>query len=116
MSIINLEDELYKHFKLKEFKLGQEEIIETILTEKDVLGVLPTGSGKSLCYQLPAKILSGLTIVISPLTSLMIDQVKELKAIKYRGVAAFNGMIDWKERVKILNKDRKSTRLNSSHV
>lgn len=94
---------LLNEFNYKNFKLGQEEIIRSVLKKQDVLGVLPTGSGKSICYQLPAKILPGLTIVISPLTSLMIDQVKELKAIKYKNVAALNGMIDWKERRQILN-------------
>ncbi|HLR60614.1 MAG TPA: RecQ family ATP-dependent DNA helicase [Pseudogracilibacillus sp.] len=103
MKKINLETELDKHLNFKSFKPGQKEIIELILKGKDVLGVLPTGSGKSLCYQLPAKILPGLTVVISPLTSLMIDQVKELKAIHYKRVAAFNGMVDWTERNRILN-------------
>lgn len=100
---MNLNKVLLEHFGYQSFKQGQKEIIESVLNEDDVLGVLPTGSGKSICYQLPAKILPGLTIVISPLTSLMIDQVKELKAIKYKGVAAFNGMVDWRERKDILN-------------
>lgn len=100
---IKLSSELFNQFGYRTFKQGQKEIINSVLNKQDVLGVLPTGSGKSICYQLPAKIFSGLTIVISPLTSLMIDQVKELKAIKYKGVAAFNGMINWQERKQILN-------------
>lgn len=100
---INLNELLKNQFGYDAFKQGQKEIIERVLNQEDVLGVLPTGSGKSICYQLPAKILPGLTIVISPLTSLMIDQVKELKAIQYKRVAAFNGMVDWNERRQILN-------------
>ena len=99
---IKLHEVLLNEFNYETFKLGQEEIIKSVLNKQDVFGVLPTGSGKSICYQLPAKILPGLTIVVSPLTSLMIDQVKELKAIKYRNVAAYNGMVDWKERRQIL--------------
>src|SRR5699024_11686995 len=66
--------------------------------------VLPTGSGKSLCYQLPAKILPGLTIVISPLISLMIDQVKQIKAYAYKEVEALHSFQDWKDKQQIIQK------------
>jgi len=58
-------------FGFAEFRAGQAEIIETILAGRDVLAVMPTGSGKSLCYQLPALMRGGLTIVVSPLIALM---------------------------------------------
>ena len=65
-------------FGYDEFRDGQKEIIESILSGRDVLGIMPTGAGKSICYQLPALMLPGITVVVSPLISLMIDQVKSL--------------------------------------
>lgn len=72
-------DILRDDFGFSNFKEGQEEIIRDILSGRDVLGVLPTGGGKSLCYQLPAMTLDGISIVVSPLISLMKDQVDSLK-------------------------------------
>ena len=62
------------------FRSGQEEIVSAVLDGEDVLAVMPTGSGKSLCYQLPALVRGGLTIVVSPLIALMRDQVNQLRA------------------------------------
>src|SRR5699024_9598426 len=72
---------LQKHFGYSSFRSRQKEIIETILAGKDTLGVLPTGGGKSICYQLSALMLPGLTVVISPLISLMKDQVDSLSQL-----------------------------------
>src|SRR5690625_5248267 len=86
---------LQKHFKYETFRQGQKEIIHDVLNGYSVLGVLPTGSGKSLCYQLAAKLLPGATIVVSPLISLMIDQVKELHAIHFKDVVALNSFMEF---------------------
>src|ERR1700761_7455268 len=75
----DLRDHLQNAFGLDEFRPRQRDVIEDVLAGKDVLCVMPTGAGKSLCYQLPAAIGGGLTIVVSPLISLMEDQVQQLK-------------------------------------
>ncbi len=73
-------DALLPRFGLSAFRPGQREVIATVLAGKDCLCVMPTGGGKSLCYQLPALALDGLTLVVSPLIALMKDQVDQLQA------------------------------------
>ena len=84
-SIVNLESELQRHFGHAEFRPGQRQVVETLLEGRSSLAVFPTGGGKSLCYQLPAILLDGLTLVVSPLIALMKDQVDVLVE---RGIAA----------------------------
>ena len=69
---------LKRHFGYEEFRPGQEGVIEALLDGRDALAVMPTGAGKSLCYQIPATVLKGVTLVVSPLVSLMGDQVRAL--------------------------------------
>ena len=80
-----LEQSLQDHFGWSTFRAGQRPVVEAVLQGRDALAVLPTGGGKSLCYQLPALIRNGLVVVISPLVALMEDQVAQLQR---RGVAA----------------------------
>ena len=97
---------LKKYFGFDSFRKGQREIIEKILEGRDVLGVLPTGGGKSICYQLPALMKDGLTLVISPLISLMKDQVD---ALREDGIDAsfINSSLDFETYIDTLNDVRK---------
>ncbi|MDN6655976.1 MAG: RecQ family ATP-dependent DNA helicase, partial [Bifidobacterium crudilactis] len=78
-------DALHTYFGYDSFRLGQDRVVDAILTGHDSLAVMPTGAGKSICYQVPATVLPGVTIVISPLVSLMRDQVD---ALDDAGIAA----------------------------
>ena len=77
---MNKNELLYRIFGYSSFRSGQEKLIDAVLAGQDVFGIMPTGGGKSICYQIPALILPGITLVISPLISLMQDQVAALKA------------------------------------
>lgn len=94
---------LHRFFGYRQFRRGQQEIIEDACRGNNVLGILPTGTGKSICYQLPAKVMSGTVVVVSPLISLMIDQVKQMKASGFKEVIAFNSFMDFKEKSKALS-------------
>lgn len=80
-----LEKELEKHFSFSKFRAGQKEVVESIMAGNDVVALMPTGGGKSLCFQLPAILSDKISIVISPLIALMQDQVDSLNA---RGISA----------------------------
>src|SRR5258708_2482730 len=75
----DLKSQLQQLFGLDEFRPSQQEVIEHVLAGNDVLCVMPTGAGKSLCFQFPAAVQKGLTIVVSPLIALMQDQVQQMR-------------------------------------
>ncbi len=83
---------LQKYWGFKSFRAKQEDIINDILTQKDTLALLPTGGGKSICYQVPALALEGVCIVISPLVALMKDQVSQLQKRNIKAIAISGGM------------------------
>lgn len=89
---MNQYDVLRKYFGHDTFRPGQETLIEGLLAGRDVLGVMPTGAGKSACYQVPAMLLPGLTLVISPLISLMQDQVASLRQSGIQAACIHSGM------------------------
>ena len=88
---------LHTRFNYPSFRAGQREIIEAVLENQNVFAVFPTGHGKSLCYQLPALMLPGITVVISPLISLMKDQVDALRARGIEAVSLINSTQTWDE-------------------
>ncbi len=83
---------LHQHFGYTAFRGGQQELVETVLAGQDLLAVMPTGSGKSLGFQLPALLLQGTTLVVSPLISLMKDQVDELNRRGIRALALHSAL------------------------
>ncbi|NLB83071.1 MAG: DNA helicase RecQ [Synergistaceae bacterium] len=83
---------LENYFGYTTFRTGQEEIIDTLLEKRDALGIMPTGAGKSLCFQIPALLLPGVTLVISPLISLMNDQVIALNQYGVPAAALHSGL------------------------
>jgi ATP-dependent DNA helicase RecQ len=89
---------LKSYFHLEYFRTGQKEIIEAVLNGKDVVAMLPTGGGKSLCYQLPGYLLNGPILIVSPLLSLMEDQVEQIKLRGDKSVIALNSTIPFNKR------------------
>ncbi len=100
---MELLSELKRYFDISSFRSGQEEVVRTVLEGRDALVVMPTGGGKSLCYQLPALIRKGTALVISPLIALMKDQVDVLQK---RGIAAslINSTIPWTEQRQVFKR------------
>lgn len=99
MNLINV---LKEKFNLSSFRVGQKEIVEDILAGHDVMALLPTGGGKSLCYQLPAQILNGSVLIVSPLVALMEDQVLQLKKMGEKRVIALNSFLTYGKKQKII--------------
>ncbi|WP_438318385.1 RecQ family ATP-dependent DNA helicase [Sporosarcina sp. FA9] len=102
----NETNEIYKVLKEKfgftEFRPGQFEVVRDVISRKDTIAILPTGIGKSLCFQLPAYMSSGTVLIISPLVSLMEDQVAIMKRNGEKHVVALNSFLTFKEKNRII--------------
>lgn len=98
-----LEDILMEKFNFSTFRRGQKEIIQSIMEEKHTVAMLPTGSGKSLCYQLPAYLKKGSCLIVSPLLSLMQDQVEQMIIRGEKSVIAINSFLNSDEKKWIFN-------------
>lgn len=97
---------LRRYFGYNTFRFGQEQLIDGAASGRDVLGIMPTGGGKSICYQIPALIFPGITLVVSPLISLMKDQVMALKNIKV-AVAYINSSLTYEQLIKVYSNLRR---------
>jgi ATP-dependent DNA helicase RecQ len=93
---------LNEKFGYSAFRLGQKEIIEDVLLGRNVVAMLPTGAGKSLCYLLPGYLMEGAVIIVSPLLSLMEDQVQQLQLLGEKRVVAINSFLSFEERQKTI--------------
>ncbi|KPB03108.1 RecQ family ATP-dependent DNA helicase [Bacillus sp. CHD6a] len=105
---MNLDNLLEVKTGFSSFRPGQKEIIQDILLKKDVIALLPTGGGKSLCYQLPGYALPGTVVIVSPLLSLMEDQVQQLRSSGEKSVVALNSFLTFSEKEKLLSIDLNS--------
>ncbi|ARF18593.1 RecQ family ATP-dependent DNA helicase [Sporosarcina ureae] len=95
---MELQDILRQKFGYESFRPGQQEVITELLAGRDAVAIFPTGTGKSLCYQLPAYMLDGAVIIISPLVALMEDQVANLRKHKEKRVVAINSFLSRQEK------------------
>ncbi|WP_088010706.1 RecQ family ATP-dependent DNA helicase [Gottfriedia acidiceleris] len=100
---MNLNKVLYEKFGYSTFRSNQKEIINDLLNSKDVLAMLPTGGGKSLLYQLTGLLLPGVVVIVSPLLSLMEDQVEQIKAFGDKRVIALNSFRSFEQKKYLLN-------------
>ncbi|MCF1684979.1 ATP-dependent DNA helicase [Tetragenococcus halophilus] len=98
-----LEEALYRYFRYKNFRPGQKETINSLLEGKDSLAVLPTGTGKSLCYQLPAYLREGTVLIVTPLISLMEDQLASLQKNGEKRGVLLNGNLSEQEKMYVLD-------------
>lgn len=97
-----LRQQLKKYFGFNQFKVGQEEVLMNLFNKHSTLAILPTGTGKSLCYQLYGKITNQQVLIISPLISLMQDQVEQMKYSKIKSVVAITSQLSVQEREYVL--------------
>src|SRR4051812_11903670 len=94
---------LHKVFGIESLRDGQRRVIDSVLAGRDTLAVMPTGSGKSLCYQLPARLMrKGLTVVVSPLISLMKDQAEKLEDAGIASAAQVNSSLSRSDELEAL--------------
>ncbi|MGI2327085.1 RecQ family ATP-dependent DNA helicase [Planococcus sp. YIM B11945] len=100
---MDLENLLRRTYGFEAFRPGQREVIAKVLEGNDVIALLPTGMGKSMCYQLPAHVLPGSVLIVSPLLSLMQDQVAQLKKMGEKSVVAINSFMKPEDKEKIWN-------------
>jgi ATP-dependent DNA helicase RecQ len=116
-STIDLRSALREHFGFKDFKGQQETIIQTLLAGRDTFVIMPTGGGKSLCYQLPAMILPGVAIIVSPLIALMKNQVDLVRGYNSNDdVAHFLNSTLSKKEIREVHADLKSGRTKMLYV
>ncbi|HHW35981.1 MAG TPA: ATP-dependent DNA helicase RecQ [Bacillales bacterium] len=100
---MRLEKVLKEKFHFSSFRKGQKEIIQDLVNGKNVMAMLPTGAGKSICYQLPGYILEGTVLIVSPLLSLMEDQVQQLKSRGEKNVIGLNSFLSFQKRKSALH-------------
>src|SRR5688500_5266179 len=114
---IDLQSALLEHFGLKKFRGEQEQIIRSVLSGKDTFVIMPTGGGKSLCYQLPALVSPGVAIIVSPLIALMKNQVDLVRSYSSKDdVAHFLNSTLSKKEIKEVHDDLKSGRTKMLYV
>ena len=114
---IDLKSALQEHFGFKDFKGQQKTAIESLLSGRDTFVIMPTGGGKSLCYQLPAMILPGVAIIVSPLIALMKNQVDLVRGYNSNDdVAHFLNSTLTKKEIKVVHDDLKSGRTRMLYV